>query len=72
MTAPCNKVSPPPSELLCARCQLILTPGKVAATYMGNTFEVELLRCPTCGFVYVPEELALGKMLQVEQALEDK
>lgn len=72
MTQPRNKFPSPTNELLCLRCQLILTPGKVNATYMGNTFEVELLRCPACGFVYVPEELALGKMLQVEQALEDK
>ena len=28
--------------------------------------------CPVCGFVYVPEELALGKVLSVEKALEDK
>jgi len=25
-----------------------------------------------CGFVYVPEELALGKVASVERALEDK
>jgi len=25
-----------------------------------------------CGFVYVPEELAVGKVLAVEKALEDK
>ncbi|HTY98897.1 MAG TPA: hypothetical protein VMB75_03635 [Rhodocyclaceae bacterium] len=59
-------------ELSCARCQRPLEPGKVKASYLGNSFEVELLRCPGCGFVYVPEALALGKMLQVEQALEDK
>ena len=29
-------------------------------------------KCPKCGFVYVPEELALGKVLAVERALEDK
>ena len=28
--------------------------------------------CPICGFVYVPEELALGKVASVERALEDK
>ena len=28
--------------------------------------------CPVCGFVYVPEELALGKVASVERALEDK
>ena len=33
---------------------------------------VELPVCPGCGFVYVPEELAMGKVLSVEKALEDK
>jgi len=58
--------------LVCGRCERPLQLGKVAVTYLGNRFPVELLRCPVCGMVYVPEELALGKMLQVEQALEDK
>jgi ssDNA-binding Zn-finger/Zn-ribbon topoisomerase 1 len=59
-------------QLTCAKCKLSLVQGKVKASYLGNSFEVELLRCPGCGFIYVPESLALGKMLQVEQALEDK
>ena len=46
--------------------------GQVEASYLGQRFPVELPRCPSCGFVYVSEELALGKMLKVEQALEDK
>lgn len=62
----------PTRELLCTACQQTLVPGKVNATYLGNTFPVELMRCPGCGFTYVPEALAVGKMLQVEQALEDK
>lgn len=59
-------------ELVCAKCQLPMVLGKVKATYLGSSFEVELPRCPSCGFVYVSEALAQGKMLQVEQALEDK
>ncbi|MBS1161182.1 MAG: hypothetical protein H6R15_3601 [Proteobacteria bacterium] len=70
MTEP-TSAAPEPG-LLCAKCQLPLAAGKVEASYLGNTFPVDLLRCPGCGFTYVPEELALGKMLQVEQALEDK
>ena len=62
----------PEPELLCAKCKLVLVPGKVTASYLGNSFPVDLLRCPNCGFTYVPESLAVGKMLQVEQALEDK
>jgi hypothetical protein len=67
-----EKTSAPTPEILCAKCKLVLAPGKVTAAYLGNSFPVDLLRCPGCGFIYVPEDLALGKMLQVEQALEDK
>jgi hypothetical protein len=64
--------APPATEIICAKCQLALELGKVNATYLGNSFPVDLMRCPGCGFTYVPETLAVGKMLQVEQALEDK
>ena len=64
--------SVPETELMCAKCQQPMVLGKVKATYLGSAFEVELPRCPNCGFVYVSEALAQGKMLQVEQALEDK
>ena len=64
--------APGETELICAKCQRPLVLGKVNASYLGNSFPVDLLRCPGCGFTYVPETLALGKMLQVEQALEDK
>ena len=69
-----SKDSPAPGqgELVCAKCRQPLVLGKVNASYLGNAFPVDLLRCPGCGFTYVPEALALGKMLQVEQALEDK
>ena len=30
------------------------------------------MACPQCGFILVPESLAVGKMLEVEQLLEDK
>ena len=56
----------------CADCGQLLQPGKVDISYLGNSFQVELLRCPDCGLVMVPEELALGKMVEVEKALEDK
>ncbi len=58
--------------LICAQCQIPLKPGKAHITYMKSTFPVELLSCPKCHAVYVPEELALGKMLEVEKTLEEK
>jgi ribosomal protein S27AE len=39
---------------------------------MGNSFPVELPACPRCGTVFMPEELALGRILSVEKELEDK
>ncbi len=59
-------------EMLCAKCGLGLEIGRVKLTYLGNSFPVSLPKCPGCGQVFIPEELALGKMLRVEKALEDK
>ncbi len=56
----------------CADCRQPLVAGKVDISYLGNSFPVELLKCPTCGLVLIPEELALGKMAEVEKSLEDK
>jgi hypothetical protein len=44
----------------------------VELTYLNSQFNVELPTCPKCGYVLIPEQLALGKMHQVEQLLEDK
>jgi len=50
----------------------LFAPGKVDIQYLGNSFPVELLWCPNCGLALIPEELALGKMAEVEKMLEDK
>lgn len=53
-------------------CGGVPRPLSVELTYLGSTFNVRLLTCPDCGQVLVDESLALGKMLEVEQLLEDK
>jgi predicted RNA-binding Zn-ribbon protein involved in translation (DUF1610 family) len=58
--------------IVCNACNIPLALGKVTLSYLGNEFPVELFKCPQCGLVYIPEELAKGKMDQVEKALEDK
>lgn len=62
----------PEGKLTCMKCRCALEKGKAKFLYLDNGFPVELPVCPRCGFVYVPEELALGKALSVEKALEDK
>jgi hypothetical protein len=64
----------PPAEppVLCARHQVPLEPCKVDLTYQGHTFPADVLCCPICGLVYIPEEMAKGRMLEVEQTLEEK
>ena len=56
----------------CAACDCPLERLPVDITYMGSSFQVELPRCPRCGYTFIPPELAEGKMLEVERILEDK
>jgi ribosomal protein S27AE len=56
----------------CGKCGADLEATKVEVAYMGSKYPVELPRCPKCGIVFVPEQLALGKMAEVEKILEDK
>ncbi len=56
----------------CAVCNEPLVVGTVTISYLGNQFTAELPRCPRCGLVLISEALALGKMAEVEQILEDK
>jgi hypothetical protein len=56
----------------CHGCSQPLQPTTVNVTYLSSVFNVELMACPQCGFILVPEKLAVGKMLEVEQLLEDK
>lgn len=58
--------------LICAKCNVPLAIGKVNISYLGSMFPVDLLRCPDCKQVFISEDLALGKMAQVEKLLEDK
>jgi len=56
----------------CCRCSGPLEVGPVQLSYLGNSFWIDLPRCPSCGLYLIPEELATGRMAEVEQLLEDK
>ncbi|SKC46595.1 DVU_1557 family redox protein [Maledivibacter halophilus] len=60
------------NTLICYKCQKKLEAGKTYFEYLGHSFFTNILKCPKCGEVYIPEELAKGRMSQVEMQLEDK
>jgi hypothetical protein len=64
--------TPESVALQCLRCDLPLQMGKINIAYLGSKFPVDLLQCPQCGQAFIPEDLALGKMAEVEKVLEDK
>jgi rubredoxin len=66
---PLSKTPPP---WTCARCGEPLSLGEIEIAYLGSAFPVELWHCKQCGLVLIPEELAMGRMLEVEKMLEDK
>ena len=62
----------PGGRYRCLKCGVPLVKGDAVFGYLDNAFPVELPVCPKCGFVFVPEGLARGKVLSVEKVLEDK
>lgn len=60
------------SSWICDKCKKEMVLSKVKVRYLGGNFEVELKKCIECNAVFIGEELALGKMLEVEKGLEDK
>jgi hypothetical protein len=60
------------SEWVCGKCGVPLVSAKVQVRYLGTTLTVDLLKCSACDIVMVTEEMAIGKMSDAEQVLEDK
>jgi uncharacterized protein with PIN domain len=59
-------------NIKCARCNVNLVLKKTVFDYMGRSFTHEVPCCPKCGKVFIPPELAEGRMAEVEEQLEDK
>lgn len=60
------------NKWICAKCSCPVEVGPIKAMYLSGVFDLDLLKCPSCKNVLVPEDLALGQMLEVEKELEDK
>jgi predicted nucleic acid-binding Zn-ribbon protein len=57
---------------ICNRCKVPLVVQKVRLQYLRVIFALDLPACPQCGMILIAEELAIGKVAEAEQALEDK
>lgn len=58
--------------MICKKCNLEMKKEKTTFLYLGHEMYHDILRCPKCGLVYLPEELVTGKMADVEKKLEEK
>lgn len=56
----------------CGKCKEELKIKKTVFSYLGHKFSHDVYTCPKCGKVFIPKELAEGRMAEVEEQLEDK
>ncbi len=57
---------------ICGKCQVEMVEMEANFAYLERKFRHKVQRCPSCGQVYLPEELVKGRMRQVETSLEEK
>lgn len=57
---------------ICVRCSVEMELMEARFSYLERSFRHKVHRCPQCGQVYIPEDLAKGQMCKVETALEEK
>jgi hypothetical protein len=57
---------------MCDRCDVELTSAELHFSYLEHDFHHKVMRCPSCGQVYLPEDLVDGKVKQLETTLEEK
>jgi len=59
-------------KLECYKCKTLLAMKKIRFDYLAHNFFAEVPVCPECGRPFVSEELAKGKMADLERHLEEK
>ena len=59
-------------DLKCCKCGVALEKKKINFDYLAHNFFADIQACPVCGQVFVTEELAKGKIAEVEKHLEEK
>jgi predicted RNA-binding Zn-ribbon protein involved in translation (DUF1610 family) len=59
-------------EIICCKCNIPLEKGRVEFNYLGHDMHADVLKCPSCGQVFISEEMVETRITQVETSLEDK
>ena len=59
-------------EWRCFKCNQSLVVSPAIVDYLGNELITDLPMCPSCAMVLISEQLAVGKVAEVEQLLDWK
>lgn len=59
-------------KIICRQCNLPLEPKEITFRYMGFHFNHALPTCPSCGQVYISEDIVNSKVKEIEMLLEEK
>lgn len=59
-------------KIICLKCDREMELAKGTLQYLGSEIGHDFLTCPVCRTIYIPPELAEGKMREIEKAFEDK
>lgn len=59
-------------DMICCGCDAVLEMKKTVFEYLGMSFSYDVPCCPKCKKVFISQDLAEGKMAEVERMIEDK
>ncbi len=59
-------------KIFCGKCKVELVLRKTDFQYMRFNFTHEVPVCPSCGQVYLSEQLVNGKVKELEKNFEEK
>jgi len=59
-------------KIICVKCNIPLEKSKTNFKYLNHEMHADVLKCPSCGQVYLSEEMVKDRIVKVETSLEDK
>ena len=60
------------AKISCAKCHGRLQEARVNFRYLKHEMHADVLKCPSCGQVYLSEKMVKDRIVRVELSLEDK